>query len=147
MERFTILLTVVPMLSSIIFVRIGEPQLHILRECVVSYQVALGTPKGSVFTDKFSSVIQRLKEAGLIDKWIADKMDEIERQNSRGGSSNNSSSSSGAGSKAWTLSQLQAPFMICGMFMGLAMASFGTELAIGNLRDKSRTRRQEKMMT
>ena len=118
--------------------RIGQPQLHVLRESVVSFQVAFGTPKGSVFTQKFSSVIQRLKEAGLIDKWIRDKMDEVEAASSgAGGAGGGTGGTAGGSTKAWSLSQLQAPFIICGFLMGLAVISFGVELSISRLHGPS----------
>lgn len=113
----------------------GAPQLHILSECVISFQVALGTPRGSIFTDKFSSIIHRLKEAGLIDKWIRDKMYEVERKSIAKAMAEGGGASEGgaSGEKAWTIKQLEAPFIICGLLMSMAVVSFSVEVFIVHL--------------
>ncbi len=42
----------------------------------ISFQIVLYFPKGSSLRSRFDDRIRYLKEAGLVDKWIEDAMDE-----------------------------------------------------------------------
>ncbi len=59
------------------FNRHGESELHIGRECLISFAITFGTPKDSVLNDKFGDVITGLLEAGLTHKWYSDAMDDV----------------------------------------------------------------------
>lgn len=48
--------------------------MHIMKECLSTYQISLILTKNSPLTALFNDRIQSLKAAGLIAKWIDDEM-------------------------------------------------------------------------
>ena len=49
--------------------------MHIIKECLISYQVAFAVPLTSVYKPRFDSVVRRLTEAGMVNKWFRDEME------------------------------------------------------------------------
>jgi hypothetical protein len=45
-------------------------QLNMVKECPRTYNIAYVLPKNSVFADRINDILQRLLNAGLIDRWI-----------------------------------------------------------------------------
>lgn len=59
----------------------GEPLLHIVKECPISYSVAYIVPKGSAYLPRFNSILLQLLDGGFISKWYSDVVDTILLEN------------------------------------------------------------------
>ena len=44
-----------------------------MKESFRSFHVVFGLEKDSIFTAEFGTIIWRLKEAGMVDKWTRDE--------------------------------------------------------------------------
>ena len=59
------------------FFRYGLPKVYMVPECWKKFPIVLYFPKGSKLVSKFDNVIGRLNQAGIIQKWKKDEMDEV----------------------------------------------------------------------
>ena len=57
--------------------RLGRSEIYILKECLKTYPAAFATPHNSIFTHKFSHLISKMRESGLITKWYTDEMEKV----------------------------------------------------------------------
>ncbi|XP_018012552.2 ionotropic receptor 21a [Hyalella azteca] len=58
----------------------GQAKLHVTKECFVPFRIGFATPLFSVYTGRFSEVINRLVEAGLVTKWFNEILQEAAQQ-------------------------------------------------------------------
>ncbi len=59
--------------------RYGFSEMYIMNECWNIQQIVFYFPKGSKLKEPFDAVLRRLRESGLISKWINDEMDKLAR--------------------------------------------------------------------
>lgn len=105
-----------------------------MKECVIDKRVAFGLQKHSIFTDKFSSVIQRLQEAGLINKWVEDELEIAqEKARKRASLSSSPTDSTDQGPKAWTMGELDLPFYILLSMLAMCFLCFAGEVSFGKI--------------
>ena len=93
----------------------GETSMYVLDECVAYFPVTMILRYKSNFTEAFSEGTRRLREAGLIDKWKRDAMDDVARLGDEAAAEIVSLE------KPLTLHDLQTPFLI--LAIGLATAA------------------------
>ena len=105
-----------------------------MKECLVPHNVAFGVPKSSIHGHQIGETIQRLLEAGLINKWLNDELDQV------GVKVDSKKAQTTGQAKAWKLDQLQAPFTVYGFLITLAFIALVLELTI--LRPKSNKTRE-----
>ena len=106
--------------------RYGQPQLQVMKECVVPYRVAFGLPKGSIHNAEISATIQHLLEAGLVNKWINEEL-ESSAERKRAALSESESKK-----QALSADQLQAPIAIYCVMLLLSLVSFILEITLCN---------------
>ncbi|KAF3424184.1 hypothetical protein E2986_12315 [Frieseomelitta varia] len=53
----------------------SKHNLHIMQECVINMPIALGLEKNSPLKPKVDTLIRRIIEIGLVEKWLSDVME------------------------------------------------------------------------
>ena len=58
----------------------GQPSLHIAENCIQFFPIVIYLQKNSIYLESFSRIIERLKEAGIIDKYLTDVLSESKKK-------------------------------------------------------------------
>ena len=59
---------------------LGENQLHIAKECLVSFSIGLAMPKHSPYKQRVNKIIGRLLSGGFTDKWLLEMNEKVEQE-------------------------------------------------------------------
>ena len=93
-------------------------------ECFRYFSISLYFPKGSNLKPKFDKGIDRLNQAGLINKWKEDEMDKLSK-------SLEVLSSSNLDKKALETKDVLVAFVIAGIGAALSLLAFVAEYLCG----------------
>ena len=59
----------------------GESNLHVAKECFLSFRIGLGMPKYSPYKNQVNKVMGRIVSGGFIEKWHRNMNDKAEAMN------------------------------------------------------------------
>ncbi|XP_023328653.1 ionotropic receptor 21a, partial [Eurytemora carolleeae] len=98
--------------------KFGKSSLHIMRECLFPFAIALGLQKDSPYNQRLSTKIRQLKESGLIQYWRKIEFDKVGKSTIVNAKQQFSTQG---------LQQFQVPFLLYGLMIPLAIVSFMVE--------------------
>ena len=91
---------------------------HIMEDCFYDLAIALGLSKNSPYKSSIDRKIEQLREGGFIAKWMqgdGDKLKDVQRETRK--------------DNAFTLPQLQGPFLLHGVILVISILAFLGELS------------------
>ena len=97
--------------------------MHIAKECINFYNVALSVPYNSKYKDVFDKKIGQMLQAGLIGKYIEIEMDKIARVSN--------SAKSKTINTPLSINHLSPPLLLLSILLGISLLVFCIECACG----------------
>ncbi len=93
-----------------------------MNECWNIQQIVFYFPKGTELKEPFDAVLRRLRESGLISKWIKDEMDKLARLQEK--------ARLDAKVSKLSLDHLRAPFLLALVLYGVTVVTLLVELIV-----------------
>ncbi|TRY75098.1 hypothetical protein TCAL_00607 [Tigriopus californicus] len=100
--------------------KLGQTNVHIMDECFLSLPIAFGLKKDSPLKPMFDYKLRQLREAGLVEKWIADEISSF-------GKFEKSFGTRAREAEALTLYDLQGAFIVFLAALGFAIVALVLE--------------------